>query len=56
MSIDEQFERWKFFHSQVEKASTQGNIIVIGDMNLDLEKLEESTYYLKKVANSTNLW
>ena len=50
MSIDQQLERWVIFNSQVQKASAEGTIVVIGDMNLDLDKIEESSYYLKKVA------
>ena len=50
LTIEQQLENWKIFHSQVEKASTEGLILGIGDMNIDLEKLEESTYYLKKLA------
>ena len=50
MTLEQQLDKWKTFHSQVEKASKEGLILVIGDMNIDLEKLEESTYYLKKIA------
>ena len=50
MTIEQQLERWKILHSQVEKASKEGLILIVGDMNIDLQKLEESTYYLKKLA------
>ena len=50
MSLNEQLERWKLFKAQVEKASSESLILCMGDMNIDLEKLEESTYYLKKLA------
>ena len=50
MTLEQQLEKWKTFHYQVEKASKEGLILVIRDMNIDLEKLEESTYYLKKLA------
>ena len=50
MTIENQLERWKLFYEQVERASRCGIIVGIGDMNLDLEKLENSNIYLKKLA------
>ena len=50
LSIDEQVDRLKIFHLQVEQASKEGLILVIGDMNIDIENWENSRYYLKKVA------
>ena len=50
MTIDQQLERLKIFYLQIEQASKEGLILVIGDMNIDLEKWEDSKYYLKKVA------
>ena len=35
---------------QIEKATTEGKVIGIGDMNLDLNHWESPGYYLKKVA------
>lgn len=55
MSINQQLERWKIFQSQVEKATKEGLILTIGDMNIDIRKLEETTYYLKKVAEEYQL-
>ena len=43
MSLNQQLERWKIFQSQVEKASVEGLILCLGDMNSDLVKWEEST-------------
>ena len=39
MSIDQQIERLKILHTQIEQASKEGLILVIGDMNIDLGKL-----------------
>ena len=44
------FKGGKIFHSQVDTASKEGLILGIGDMNIDIEKLKESAYYLKKLA------
>ena len=55
MSMKQQIERWKIFQSQVSKASKEGLILGIGDMNIDLEKLEESSYYQKKFAEEYQL-
>ena len=50
MSIIEQLERLKLFHLQVDKASNEGSILVIGDMNINLQQWDDSKYYLKKLA------
>ena len=50
MSIEKQLENWKNFHDQVEKATSEAPTFIIGDMNIDLDKFEEPTYYLKKLA------
>jgi hypothetical protein len=51
MSIDQQIERWKIYQSQIEQAKKENSLIFcLGDMNINLEKLEESSYYLKKLA------
>ena len=50
MSIDQQIERWRIFKSQVEHAKNEGLILRIGDMNINLEKIEDSNYYLKPLA------
>ena len=50
MTIENQLKRWKLFHEQVGRASKYGIVVGIGDMNFDLEKLENTNYYLKKLA------
>ena len=50
MTINQQLERSQIFHSQVEKATKEGLILIIGGMNVNLELWEESIYYLKKLA------
>ena len=35
MSIDQQLERWKIFHTQVTQASKESPILVMGDMNIE---------------------
>ena len=39
-------------HAQIEQASKEGLILVIGDMNIDFQKWENSSYYLKKLAEA----
>ena len=51
LSINEQIERLNIFHTQVEKASKEGLILIMGDMNINLEKWEDPNYYLKKLAD-----
>ena len=46
-SIDNQMTRLKDFASQVEKATKDANIFILGDMNICLEKCSEEKYYLK---------
>ena len=41
MSGTEQRERWKLFMDQAKSASKEGLVLVIGDLNLDLEKFED---------------
>ena len=55
MTIDQQLEGWKIFLSQVEQASKEGLILCLGDMNINLELLEDPTYYLKKLAEEYQL-
>ena len=50
MPIDQQIQRLKILHEQIEHASKEGLILVLGDMNIDFEKWEDSTYYLKRIA------
>ena len=50
LTIDQQIERWRIFNKQVEKAKKEGIILCLGDMNINLERLEDSSYYLKKLA------
>ena len=44
MTIDQQLVGWKIFLSQVEQASKEGLILCLGDMNINLEQLEEPKY------------
>ena len=41
----EQRERWEIFMNQAKQASKEGFVVAIGDMNLDLERFEDSTNY-----------
>ena len=50
MTIEQQLESLKLLFSQIERAEKEGLILTIGDMNIDLNKMEEPTYYLKKLA------
>ena len=50
MSITQQLERLELLHSQIEKASKEGLILIIGDMNIDLQKWEDPKYYQKQQA------
>ena len=55
MSTHQQLERWQIFQSQVREASKEGLVLGIGDMNIDLEKLEDTSYYQKKIAEEYQL-
>ena len=51
MNIEQQLERLEILHTQIEKASKEGLILIIGDMNIDLKKWEDGPkYYQKKQA------
>ena len=50
MNIEQQLEKLEILHNQIEKASKEGLILVLGDMNIDLEKWEDPDYYQKKQA------
>ena len=50
MTQKEQIDRIKILQIQVEKASKEGLILLIGDLNIDLVKWEKPQYYLKNVA------
>ena len=52
MTIEQQLENLKNFHFQVEK----GLILEIGDMNIELEKLEESTLLPIKTSRRTSVY
>ena len=51
MTPDQQLERFEIFHSQVELAQKEGTILCLGDFNINLENLENPSYYLKKLAD-----
>ena len=55
MSINQQLDRWKIFHAQVEIASKDVLILGIGDMNIDTCKWEEASYYQKKIDQEYQL-
>ena len=50
MSESEQIERLQVLHSQVEKASKEGLLLILGDMNINLDKMEDEDYYQEKQA------
>ena len=50
MGENEATERLQVLHSQVEKASKEGTLLILGDMNTDLDKMEEEKYYQAKQA------
>ena len=50
MNPDQQVDKLEILHTQIEKASKEGLILIIGDMNIDLEKWEDLKYYQKKQA------
>ena len=47
MSITQQLEKLELLHTQIEKASKEGLILIIGHMNIDLQKWEDPKYYQK---------
>ena len=36
--------------SQIERAEKEGQVLIIGDMNIDLDKMDDPKYYLRKLA------
>ena len=50
MNLHQQIEKIKILQSQIEVASKEGLALVIGDMNIDINKLEDPSYYQKKIA------
>ena len=50
MNESEEIERLKIFHSQVEKATKEGLMLIMGDMNIDLDQMEEASYHRKNLA------
>jgi len=55
MNPEQQVEKLEILHTQIEKASKEGLILIIGDMNIDLEKWEDLNYYQKNKQKNTNL-
>ena len=55
LTINQQIERLKVLFLQIELAEEEGLALIIGDMNIDIEKLEDSTYHLRKLANEYQL-
>ena len=50
MSQTEQTERVNKLVDQFEKACSEGLVVALGDLNVDLNRTEDDTYYLKPVA------
>jgi len=50
MSQNEQIERLHILHTQMEKASKEGLILLIGDLNINLLEWEKPSFYLKNLA------
>ena len=51
MSESDEIERLQVLHSKIKKASQEGLVLIMGDMNIDLDKMEEENYYQAKQAN-----
>ena len=50
-AFNDQLGRFKIFEEQIEKATKEcSNVYILGDINLDLCKLNDKNYYLKKVS------
>ena len=50
MSDNGQAEKFKTVSKQIENACREGATICTGDWNIDLRKIDQENYYLKKVA------
>ena len=50
MTITQQNERLKLFHSKIERASQEGLILRIGYMNIDLETWENLSHSPQNLA------
>ena len=44
MSVDLQLERLKIFSLQIEQASKEGLVLIMGDMNIDVTKYGDPSY------------
>ena len=55
MSINDQIERLHILQSQIEQATKEGLVLCIGDMNVDISKMEDPTYYLRNLAEEYQL-
>ena len=51
LTINEQAERMKVFGEQVEKAASEGLVLGLGDLNIDLNNIDSPNYYLRKVSD-----
>ena len=51
MNHTEQKRRWEIFLNQAKLASKQGLVLALGDMNLDLNRFEEPSCYLKTISD-----
>ena len=52
MSVQEQCDRLGLLVDQFEKASKEGLVVCLGDLNIDLNKWDDCRYYMKKVAET----
>ena len=48
MSESDEIERLQVLHSQIKKASQEGLVLIMVDMNIDLDKMEEENYYNRR--------
>ena len=55
LTIAEQSERFKEFCDQIEKATNEAFVICLGDLNIDNNKLNDDSYYLKTLADEYKL-
>ena len=52
LTEDQQVDLFKIITGQIEKACLEnGQVVALGDWNINLERLEDQNFYLKKVAD-----
>ena len=55
MSINDQIERLHILQSQIEQATKEELVLCIGDMNVNISKMEDPTYYLRNLKRNLQL-